>query len=290
MTLRQATLWVALCYLIACDGGAADVNFSPDSKSKRNAGTFGSGNLQGVDLAAGGNEYPVTEYYGNGNLVSITNNPIQVKTRQEALRDKITTYTLRFNSSDSHVDAEVRKLEGQTTYKRVPKEELASRGKDPAFKNVPFLMYVNESKAQNQNGETALTFNSPAPFLVIPTQMHHFDVLKEGPITYDYKVAGDGDFSVHATVEEESRSGDIIRVKVVSDIGSDDDGKLYDKFSMPRVSSYEIDTKDMKVLRIDTETFYYNKRKKKRKNMDIHFRLCRYTVVNKVDDQRPCGG
>lgn len=226
--------------------------------------------------------YPNMTFCGGGTLHSIDANPITVATGQDISEAKVISRTTKFNSSDSNVDKEVSKLAGtSTTYTRTAKQLLASI-------NAPiYLMFARESLASDGK---KLTFSAPLPLLVVPMDPSRYDGLKSKPASFPnirVRDAQNDAFVVNATVHEEGREGSTIRIVITYDIPTDTDGKLYDKFGLPRTSVYHINTATKRVMKLVTDTFYFNKQKGKR-SMQIDQSLSTYTANGQTQNYATC--
>lgn len=263
------------------------------SSGGQNNGGFGSGDLNPVDLQNDLDrevDYPQLRYTGDGNIASIdSRNPTQVATSQEFSAEMIRMNTTRFTSSDSTIDKRVRKLVGFTEFERTPKKEIILREDEDKFKNLSFVMYVSRSKSNTGYGGNTLTYSSPIPAAVVPTEMAQYDVLGAGGVTYSAAVIDDDGtrFEIVSTISEMMRSGSTIKIQQLTEIqGNHHQGKLYDKLHLPRITQYEIDTVGKKVLSIYSDDYYYNEKKGLR-NTTITLQLCSYTLKGQTQNF-PC--
>lgn len=287
-------VWICACQpdeLSTFRSGPEGAETQKDAGSVNTSG-FGTGDQSVIPDDDAEISYPSLEFYGSGNLTSRENNPIKMNSNYEIDRETVSQNITSFTSSDSHVNKEVVKLVGGTTYQRVTKEEMKTWREQFYFKPEGFLMYGKNAKIANKAGSREQYYSMPVPVVVVPADMARYDVLKGGTLKYDpitvTNAKSGGQYDVLISVYEEKREGDIIHVVVKAEIPKDTVGHQYGDFALPYTSNYKIDTKNKKILSVATKSYYYNTDRKARREITVGNQLCRWKGKDSVETFNNC--
>lgn len=159
---------------------------------------------------------------------------------------------------------------GKIVFTRATAKELSKMKKDgikpPGYAILASKVVTNKGLEYN--------FSRPLPIFPWPAVKSRYDAIADEEQTFTADVTGEKNLSISVTIKMIDSTEDTATLQFVSTINGSEDRSLYDKFPVPRMAVYTVNTKKRDVRSFEATDWFHHKECPHNGQTVLSYKLC----------------
>lgn len=159
---------------------------------------------------------------------------------------------------------------GTIVFTRATPEDLSKMKKDG---HKPPAYAILASKVVTHNGKE-FKFSKPLPIFPWPAVKARYDVIEDEEQVFTADVTGEKNVSISVAIKMIDSTENTVTLQFISTINGSEERSLYDKFPVPRMAIYTINTDTRDVRSFDSTDWFYDKECPHNGQSSLSYKLC----------------
>jgi hypothetical protein len=230
-------------------------------------------------------EYPLLDFKAKGTTFCkeslATESTVQTKLSEKTLEIKRVTVKVNCyqqagpfgqgKCNQSEFDQKINSESlGTIVFTRASSEDLSKMKKEdvkpPAYAILATKVITHKGLEYN--------FSRPLPIFPWPAVKSRYDVIDGEEQVFTADVTGEKNVSISVAISMIDSTEDTVTLQFVSTINGSEERSLYDKFPVPRMAVYTINTKTRDVRAFDSTDWFYDKECPHNGQSSLSYKLC----------------